>query len=762
MTRAAAISASCAIVIAASGSVALAQDFSTQSPGQLTRSHAEFETQCDECHSGSAAVSQAKCLGCHDKQKAKIAKKKGLHSRGSYASQPCVRCHLEHRGRGHDVMGWQAVGGTKSFDHTQTDFALHGKHKVSKCNDCHKRRNKAGVRLYLGESSTCQRCHQKEQPHDLDRGAKSRCSSCHTEISWKPADLSRFDHNKETIFKIEGSHGDVNCTKCHPKSKFNLRLSKVDCKQCHESPHDGHLFSKKRCDSCHSPSLRSLRKVRFNHNRRTKFDLRGKHRKINCYSCHKRRSMRKPKRACDNCHADDNKHGDRFAQFGSPTPACEKCHAGATRWKPAVFNHTKNTEFKLTGKHARAKCRACHRGKKPSQFERFDPKTVACRGCHRHKNSHNGEFKDNQCLECHKAAGIVTPKPEAKNMFHGPGSRFELEDGHKDVQCESCHRSERWSGLETECGPSCHKDSLHRGSLGNKCLRCHQPGLWDATKFDHQKQSEFKLRGLHREVECATCHPQQQFKPRPKNCYGCHEEDDAHRGRLGQKCESCHLETGALIFDHNKQAAFKLTDTHLVTSCKSCHPTLAFKPTAKKCIGCHPEPDVHKGRFGTTCDSCHSTRGWKEIRALHDVGDFSLEGAHDSLRCNECHKDKGQLAGTGPICRTCHNEDDIHASSLGAECGQCHTQWSFAPARFDHTTVGCDLQGLHRTQPCVDCHKSGNFGALSTQCYSCHRDEVAGDGIHNGAAFFNCGDCHNMNYFERPNTAPAMTNSVCR
>ena len=37
------------------------------------------------------------------------------------------------------------------------------------------------------------------------------------------------------------------------------------------------------------------------------------------------------------------------------------------------------------------------------------------------------------------------------------------------------------------------------------------------------------------------------------------------------------------------------------------------------------------------------------------------------------------------------------------------TVWAFAPARFDHISVGCDLQGLHRTLPCVDCHKSGQF-----------------------------------------------------
>jgi hypothetical protein len=247
----------------------------------------------------------------------------------------------------------------------------------------------------------------------------------------------------------------------------------------------------------------------------------------------------------------------------------------------------------------------------------------------------------------------------------------------------------------------------------------------------------------------------------------CHEDDDAHGRKLGTKCEKCHRETGANIFQHNTMAAFPLEDAHLKVACKNCHPTLDFKPRPKACFGCHPEPAVHKGQYGTECQSCHDVVAWQRIKPIHDVGNFSLTGSHDGIDCKRCHKDSRPLAGTGNLCINCHREDDIHANSLGPKCGECHTQWSFAPARYDHTTVGCDLQGQHRTLPCFDCHKAGNFGALSSACFSCHRDDAIASGVqvpnHAAAETIECGACHNMNYFSPALGANAAgTSSVCR
>ena len=254
------------------------------------------------------------------------------------------------------------------------------------------------------------------------------------------------------------------------------------------------------------------------------------------------------------------------------------------------------------------------------------------------------------------------------------------------------------------------------------------------------------------------------------------QDDDAHKGRLGNKCEQCHVETGDNIFNHNTMSAFRLDGKHLDVRCADCHPSITFKPRPTNCFGCHPEPQVHKGQYGTACEQCHSTRSFADIKPLHDVGDFSLKGMHDNIACERCHKDNRPLAGSGNLCINCHRQDDIHNNSLSPRCGECHTQWSFAPARFDHATVGCNLTGLHRTLACNSCHKGGNYATIGAECDSCH----LADAVRVGAAVSTnghgpihpmpmCGNCHNPNSWAPANTSTGRDsrpgfgrNSVCR
>jgi len=777
-----AVVAGLAFLLFGSAGVARAQnDFFRSSPGPLSRSHEKQDGQdnCNQCHDGSRETNDDKCLGCHDHNNLRdeIRRGEGFHASTKVKGKRCESCHLEHRGRSFDLMGWRAVGGQNKFDHKLTGWKLQGKHAAIDCKDCHKDTNHQGLRTFIGEDKVCGSCHKRDQPHGFDKSAFMKCERCHGQSVWKPP-LKKldFDHNdpKDAAMPLEGTHKSVTCAKCHPKSKFNLgRPKPADCEHCHKSPHGGHLFGTKKCDWCHSPKLRSLRKFRFDHAKRTKFDLAGAHSKLSCYKCHTQRmGKRKPDRNCEVCHAADDKHRGRFKEFGTPHPHCNKCHPSSS-WKPTVFNHNKNTRFKLTGKHAKITCRKCHRGKKPDKFERFNAKTVGCMGCHQHKNVHDREFKDKDCLRCHKDPGVLALTKRSVNIYHGPKSRFPLIRKHKRVPCEKCHINDVYQNTPMECGVRCHEDSLHRGSLGDDCSRCHAGGTWKAIRFDHTEDTKWPLVGLHKKVPtCEECHPQRQYAGTPKNCsaQGCHAKDDAHKGKLGTTCEKCHLETGENLFDHNTMARFKLDGQHLQTKCSECHPSITFKPRPTNCFGCHPDPDIHKGQFGTACENCHNTTSFADIKPLHDVGDFSLKGAHDRIPCVRCHKDNRPLAGSGNLCINCHRQDDIHSNSLSPRCGECHTQWSFTPARFDHTTVGCSLTGLHRVIACRDCHKSGNFGGLSPQCVSCHRDDalssqaLAGFAGHTGVT--TCANCHNPNTWLGAATANSPASygreSICR
>lgn len=758
-----------ALVLAALAAprLTLADDFLKSSPGELSVSHASIDTQaqCRACHEPDNSVSNTKCLGCHDHKdlKKRIDAGLGFHSSPSVKGRECKLCHQEHRGRGFDLMGWRGVGGAKAFDHKLTGWELRGKHAATDCATCHKATNKQGLRTYLNTDRTCGGCHEKDQPHGPIRQRFMACDRCHTESVWKPQKAKMdFDHDSrdQTAMSLEGPHADTACSRCHPKAQFKLaKFEGGECSQCHQSPHDGQLFGTKKCQSCHTPKLGEFEKVRFDHKKDAGYALTGKHAQTSCTTCHtKSLGKQKPQNTCEACHAKDDKHGARFEKF----PACTTCHS-VRGWKAGFqFNHGSNTGFELTAAHQKATCRDCHRGKTPSAFERFEAKN-GCMSCHQHGQAHGGKFKNSECLSCHQEGGSKKMSKDSLETFHGDNSKFPLRKGHAGVQCQMCHVNDVYQETSPECGEGCHEDSLHRGSLGKECSRCHEPGQWPAVRFDHAVDSQWPLRGKHQQVTaCESCHPARKYRGVPTTCgsAGCHLQDDLHEGQLGTKCETCHSVEGTLLFRHNRDAKFPLEGKHAPLLCASCHKSVTFKPVPQKCVGCHAEPAVHKGRYGLECQQCHSVTSFSDIKARHDVGDFSLTGAHDQVACARCHPKGEKLRGSGNLCITCHRKDDVHGNGLSPRCGECHTQRSFSPARFTHLSTGCALTGLHSTLPCGDCHKAGNFSAVSPLCVSCHRKDSLRVRQPDHRTLVDCGNCHNPSAW-----IPATqlgTQTICR
>jgi predicted CXXCH cytochrome family protein len=69
-------------------------------------------------------------------------------------------------------------------------------------------------------------------------------------------------------------------------------------------------------------------------------------------------------------------------------------------WKAWEFDHDKQTDFELTGKHKGIQCTACHR--EPVSFEKGAEMDMPndCLGCHREDDAHDGEF-GRRCQRCH-------------------------------------------------------------------------------------------------------------------------------------------------------------------------------------------------------------------------------------------------------------------------------------------------------------------------------------------------------------------------
>jgi Cytochrome c7 and related cytochrome c len=434
----------------------------------LTGLHAEVA--CQRCHTPGTdkqpryvGIAFANCTDCHSDP-----------HRGGF-SQTCQSCH--------STVGWNKIsvpGLNRTFDHSQTEFPLLGKHAEVDCMQCHAKGDFKKPLTF----KKCSDCHRPD-PHGgqfARRSGGSECSSCHSVDSFKPAKFGLKEH-AETAYPLQGKHATLQCGQCHlPKGKETLYKMKFQrCTDCHADEHAGQFTVAphfNRCENCHTlqkflPSTFSLRR----HNE-TPFGLSGGHVAVACSDCHQPSRDFTPKPtaryhwqnlACTSCHADP--HQGRFKTLmqqtgldGKPLE-CEACHSTMS-WKEfSGFDHSK-TSFPLSGVHAVTKCIDCHRPPISAvallnvDFKAAPAKCEAC-----HADIHGSQF----------AKAGVTP-------------------------CASCHDSTKW-----------------------------KPSL-----FDHDKETAFALQGAHRNAGCEACHKLTRtvrsntvlfYLPTPKECGACHGPD---------------------------------------------------------------------------------------------------------------------------------------------------------------------------------------------------------------------------------------------
>ncbi len=329
----------------------------------------------------------------------------------------------------------------------------------------------------------------------------------------------------------------------------------------------------------------------------------------------------------------------------------------------------------------------------------------ACRQCH---TPFRKSEQDRLCRDCHEP---IDQDMSAGHGFHGKSD---------DVQAARCI--------------ACHTE--HEGRSADIVAL-------DIERFDH-KLTDFHLRDSHREVACADCHDATSaWRDAPGACIDCHRKDDAHEGQLGETCEDCHRETqwSDAPFDHDT-TGYQLIGGHRDAACLDCHADHTFTRTPTQCEGCHRADDVHDGRHGLACESCHSPHDWQVVSFDHNRDtDFRLLGAHDGLACEECHQQDPYTHALATDCYSCHRDDDAHQGHFAEMCEQCHSVEAWAPAEFDHEQAsGYALQGEHAQAVCEACHVEPVFEvALKPDCYACH----AADDVHDGTQGKQCERCHN-------------------
>ncbi len=491
------------------GSPVLAANIETlMMPGPLITGHAKYENECQKCHKPfSKARQNDLCLDCHDKVAADIKKLAGHHGRiKDIGELECKQCHTDHKGRGHDIVQFNR----ETFDHDMTDLALTGGHRTVRCAACHK----SGTR-YRDAPTDCYSCHKDNDPH---RGKLGKdCKSCHDTTRWAKV---AFDHDK-TDFPLKGEHKRTACQGCHLNERY--KDVATACVACHRLAdiHGGRYGEK--CGDCHTAA--DWKKFAFDHDT-TDFVLRGRHGKIACSVCHIK-TLYKDKlgKTCIDCHKNDDDHKGTYGK------KCQSCHREDT-WTRIAFDHDKDTDFRLTGKHRKVACRDCHMG------DIYDEKTATqCIACHKKNDVHNGQ-QGKQCGRCHNDEGWGR-----KIVFDHDLTGMPLIGLHALAPCEECHLTAGFKDTKSDC-IACHlADDKHKLRLGPGCGLCHNPNGWALWRFDHNTQTDYKLDGAHKGLDCHACHTTPAVKDVhvTQACGVCHRPDDIHDGRFGQYCERCHV-----------------------------------------------------------------------------------------------------------------------------------------------------------------------------------------------------------------------------
>ena len=265
--------------------------------------------------------------------------------------------------------------------------------------------------------------------------------------------------------------------------------------------------------------------------------------------------------------------------------ACGACHHPHTQRTAAEWRATCSAE----GCHPRPWTRTV--------FHRVDARVfVNCFNCHQ---PHVWALDGKNCRSCHAAfvdsvgAIPVTAVAGVKTFEHGR---------HRDVECASCHRSDRQHAemaltAASDCS-SCH----HESRRDTPCSSCHAPrevafsrnvqvsmvlSVWDSPRtrtltFPH---------GKHARGECSSCHETGGAAGKAE-CALCHE---GHH-RAGADCTQCHAAPPSQAHDISVHGA----------DCTDCHekgPVRSAEEPRSFCLTCHRTMRDHNP--GDACVSCH-------------------------------------------------------------------------------------------------------------------------------------------------------------
>lgn len=262
-------------------------------------SHLSFDQRHPDPNGPDYRRHEETCDGCHD----------DVHE-GQFEDRygACLDCHQAHRFEpttfGHDAHG--------------RAFPLLGAHRGVACSQCHT----GEPTQFVGTAQSCRDCHT--DPHAGQFASQVEqldCVGCHRSESDTFA-IAPFDHAARTGVTLNGAHARADCVGCHRETSFHdpatghevIARQYADtptaCASCHVDVHQGQFDHLDGCDTCHT-SEESWLQIQFDHDRQTRFPLKGAHEKVLCSTCHLETTL---------------EDGSRVTHYKPLDTECRSCH----------------------------------------------------------------------------------------------------------------------------------------------------------------------------------------------------------------------------------------------------------------------------------------------------------------------------------------------------------------------------------------------------------------------------------------------------
>ncbi|MFO0980252.1 MAG: cytochrome c3 family protein [Planctomycetota bacterium] len=345
---------------------------------------------------------------------------------------------------------------------------------------------------------------------------------------------------------------------------------------------------------------------------------------------------------------------------------------------------------------------------------------------------------NDQCLECHKVAGLKMERNGREVSLHVDPEQFG-KSVHRSLDCIGCHA--QLNGVTSFP----HQKDLARVD----CTQCHDDEDGPITAYKNSTHGRHAAEGDQLAPLCQDCHGDHAIL-RLKNA-----KSAISPFNVPGMCAQCHAEGAAVERSHDipQEQVFQryrdsihgeglykqgLTVTAVCTSCHTGHSVLPHTD---------PRSTIHKDNVVKTCMKCHG----------------QIEQVHRKVIAGELWEKQGSV----PLCVECHSPHEVRkvfydTNMANADCLRCHATPIKASSDGRALKVDADehARSIHGRKgvSCAQCHAGATPSVerscativARVNCSTCHEGQVAdyNRGVH--GSLHNkgdpnaptCVDCH--------------------